>query len=115
MLTRGQSRLLTALGAIALLLVVCNVVLYGVNRGAQAELGRQQQFIQQTVPLENLYREMVKALAEQAMGSGDRQVMDMLSAQGMSFSMHKAASAPEAAAPPKGEKADKADKAEKKK
>ena len=91
MLSRWQFNLLTALGAAALLLVLFNSVLFTLNRDAQGELNRQQQFIQQTVPLEGLYRDIVKALAETAVKGNDRQVLDMLAAQGLNVSVQKPA------------------------
>jgi hypothetical protein len=91
MLSRWQFNLLTALGALALLLAIGNGVLFTQNRSAQGALNQQQQFIQQTVPLENLYREIVKTLAETAVKSNDRQVLDMLAAQGLNVTVNGAA------------------------
>jgi phosphoserine phosphatase len=91
MLSKWQFNLLTTLGVLALLLAVGNGVLFMQNRSAQGALNQQQQFIQQTVPLENLYREIVKTLAETAVKSNDRQVLDMLSAQGLNVTVNGAA------------------------
>lgn len=88
MLTRWQFNLLTALGAAALVLVVAGAALSAQNRAAQGALVQRQQFIQQTVPLEGLYRDIVKALAEMAVKGNDRQVFDMLSAQGLSVTVN---------------------------
>ena len=104
MLSRFQFNLLTALGSAALLLVAFNSVLFTLNRDAQGELNRQQQFIQQTVPLEGLYRDIVKALAEMAVKGNDRPVLDMLAAQGLNVSVQKAAVTPAEAAPSNAEK-----------
>lgn len=104
MLSRFQSNLLTALGAFALLLVLFNSALFTLNRAAQAELNRQQQFIQQTVPLEGLYRDIVKALAEMAVKGNDRKVLDMLAAQGLNVSVQKPAVTPAEPAPSNAEK-----------
>jgi hypothetical protein len=86
MLSQPQSRLLTTLGALAVLLVLANATLFMQNRGRQATLGERQQFVQQTVPLESLYRDIVRSLADAAVKSNDRQVLDMLAAQGLSVS-----------------------------
>jgi hypothetical protein len=83
-----QFRLLTAIGALALVLVLVNGTLFVVNRGSQAEISARQQFIQQTVQLEGLYREIVKALAELAVKNGDTQIVQMLAAQGISVSVN---------------------------
>ena len=64
MLSRWQFNLLTASGVIAVLLVLANSTLFVLNRQSQDALSQRQQFIQQTVPLEGLYRDIVKALAE---------------------------------------------------
>lgn len=88
MLNKWQYKLLTALGALALLLAIANAVLFTGNRAAQAELAQRQQFVQQTAPLEGLYRDIVKALAEMAVKGNDKQVLDMLAAQGLSVTVN---------------------------
>ena len=104
MLSKWQFNLLTVLGIAALLLVIANLVLSTLNRNGQIALNQQQAFIQQTVPLEGLYRDILKALAEMAVKSNDRQVLDMLSAQGLSVSMNSPVTAPIEPAPQKSEK-----------
>jgi hypothetical protein len=104
MLSKFQFNVLTALGAAALLLVLFNSVLFTLNRDAQSDLNRQQQFIQQTVPLEGLYRDIVKALAETAVKGNDRKVLDMLAAQGLNVSVHKPTATPAEPAPSNTEK-----------
>ncbi len=95
MLNKWQYNLLTALGALALMLAIANATLFTNNRSAQAELAQRQQFIQQTGPLEGLYRDIVKALAEMAVKGNDKQVLDMLAAQGLSVTVNT----PDAPAP----------------
>ena len=104
MLLKWQSKLLTALGIAALLLVLTNAMLFTQNRNAQAALNQRQQFIQQSVPLEGLYREIVKALAEMAIKGNDRQVLDMLAAQGLNVTVNGAAASPVESVLRKGEK-----------
>jgi hypothetical protein len=96
MLTRAQYLVLVVLAALALLLVVANGVVFSLNRGVQAEVNSRQQFVQQSVQLEGLYREIVKALAELAVKNGDQQIVQMLAAQGINVSVN---SPPTAAAP----------------
>ena len=105
MLTKWQYNLLTALGALALLLAITNATLFTANRRLQGELAQRQQFIQQTGPLEGLYRDIVKALAEMAVKGNDKQVLDMLSAQGLNVTVNTPDASAGAAAPAK--KADK--------
>ena len=88
MVLKWQFNLLTALSAAALLLVLSNALLFTQNRHAQGTLGQRQQFIQQTVPLEGLYRDIAKALAELAVKGNDRQVLDMLATQGLSVTVN---------------------------
>lgn len=85
MLSKWQHRLLSALGAAALLLVIVNALMFKLNRDAQSTLAQRQQFIQQTVPLEGLYRDIVKSLAEMAVKGNDKPLFDMLTAQGLTF------------------------------
>ncbi len=97
MLSKWQFNLLNVLALVAIALVIANGVLFKQNRGDQAELNQRQQFIQQTAPLEGLYREIVKALADLAIKSDDRAVLDMLGAQGISVTVN--GPAPTSAAP----------------
>src|SRR5271154_3670703 len=77
MLSKWQHNLLVGLGALAVLLVVANGVLFTQNRAAQAALNRRQAFVQQTVPLEGLYNEIVKTLAQMGVKGNDRQMLNM--------------------------------------
>ena len=99
MLARWQSNTLIVLGALALLLAVVNATLFTLNRESQAEIAQRQQFIQQSVALESLYREIVKALAELGARGNDRALLDILAAQGLSVSVGGAAAAPTPAVP----------------
>jgi hypothetical protein len=98
MLSKWQFHVLNALAVLALALVVANGVLFKQNRSEQSAFNQRQQFIQQTVPLETLYREIVKALADLAVKSNDRAVLDMLGSQGISVTVNTPAPAPAPAA-----------------
>ena len=104
MLLKWQFNLLTALGALAMLLALGNAVLFTLTRDAQSSLAQRQQFIQQTVPLEGLYRDMVKALAEMGVKANDPQLLGVLSAQGLSVKVNAVASKANEAPPRKSEK-----------
>jgi len=110
MLNKWQYNLLTALGALALILAITNAALFTGNRTAQAELAQRQQFVQQTGPLEGLYRDIVKALAEMAVKGNDKQVLDMLAAQGLSVTVNTPDSPAAAGAAPAAAPAKKGDK-----
>jgi len=96
MLSRSQFVTLMALAVAAVALAIGNMWLVTRTRDTQLELGQRQQFIQQSVALETLYRDIVKALAELGVKSGDRQVLDLLAAQGINLSYQGAAPAPAA-------------------
>ena len=99
MLSKWQHNLLVGIGALAVLLVIANGVLFTQNRATQASLNRRQAFVQQTVPLEGLYNEIVKSLAQMAVKDNDRQMLNMLAAQGLTITVNAPAAAPVAAAP----------------
>src|SRR5438552_2320370 len=98
MLKKNEFWILTALAAIGLLISIANMILFGQNRAAQAEVTQRAQYIQQAAQLEPLYREMVKALGELAIRNNDTQLRDMLAKQGITLNMPSAAP-PAAAAP----------------
>ena len=87
MLLRWQFIVLTVLGAVALALVLVNAGLFTLNREAHTALGQRQQYVQQTVALEALYRDIVKALAELAVKGNDPQLLAVLGAQGLSVTV----------------------------
>ena len=103
MLRAWQHRVLVVLGVLALVLVIANGLLFTHNRSVQLEVNGRQQYLQQTVGLESLYRDIVKALAELGVKNNDPQLLQMLAAQGINVSVTPSA-APAPAAPPAGTK-----------
>lgn len=104
-MTRAQFRISSAAGAACLALAIANFVLARANLAAQAEVNARQQYVQQSVQLEGLYRELVRALAELAARGSDEQVRTMLAGHGITYTVNVAASpaAPAASAmPPAG-------------
>jgi hypothetical protein len=93
MLKRWQFNALTGLGALSLLLALVNATMFLVNRDAQAALAQSQQYIQQSLALEGLYRDIVKALAESGTRGNDRAMLDILAAQGLSVTVNGSATA----------------------
>lgn len=89
MLKPWQYFTLVALGVAALVLVLTNAMLYSSNRARQVEINQRQVFLQQTASLEGLYREMVKALADLAVRSGDKRVLEALASQGISVTVNQ--------------------------
>jgi len=99
-LNRLQYWAVTAVAATVLLLAVVNVSLAALNRGQQGEVGVRQQYVQQSVQLEGLYREIVRALAELGARNNDLDVRALLQRHGISYTVNPpAAAAPAATAP----------------
>lgn len=97
-MTTLQYWIATVLGACCVALVAANVALGYGNKGLQADIGLRQQYVQQSVQLEGLYREIVRALAELGARNNDNDVKAMLQRHGISYSVNTPA-APAGAAP----------------
>ena len=63
------------------------------NAKARAEVNQRQQFVQQSVQLEGLYKEIVRALAEMGARNNDGDVKAMLQKNGITYTPNVAASA----------------------
>lgn len=84
-MSRVQFALLTALSLLFAALVAGVLVLASMNRGLQVEVAGRQHFVQQSVQLEGLYREIARALAELGARNNDSQVRDMLGRHGITY------------------------------
>lgn len=93
MMTRMQFWLTTALGIACLLLVSINIVLVRDNQATRNDISLRQQYVQQSVQLEGLYREIVRSLAELAARNKDADVTAMLQRHGISFNVAPAGAA----------------------
>lgn len=100
MLRLWQFNVLLLIGAVALALAAVNGALLMHNRSVQTDINLRQQYLQQTVGLDGLYRDVVRALAELAVKNNDAQLLQMLAAQGINVSVTPAAVPPAAAAAP---------------
>lgn len=94
MLGRIQFWTLSALAALTALLIAANMFRFSENRRLQAEVNERGQFIQQTVPLEALSREIALALAQLGVREQDEQITALLSSLGITVTV----TAPEPAA-----------------
>lgn len=83
-----QHGLLSTLGGLALAAAVAGIGLAQYNAGLRRQIGDQQQYIQQSVQLEGLYREMVRALAELSARSGDEPLRALLQRHGIQYSVN---------------------------
>ena len=90
------------LAGLALLLMASSLTLGAMNRSLQAEVAVRQQFVQQSLQLEALYREIIRALAELGARNNDQNLRDMLQRHGITYNLNApaAAAGPGAAAPP---------------
>lgn len=98
-MTRIQYWIAVALGAACLAAMAANLTLGWSNQSSRADIGQRQQYVQQSVQLEGLYREMVRALAELSARHGDEALRALLQRHGIN--VNPSAPAPAAAAPPK--------------
>lgn len=87
-MNRLQFSLATALGALCLLMAGANVTLSALNRGLQGDIAQRQQYVQQSVQLEGLYREIIRALAELGARNNDQDVRALLQRHGISYSVN---------------------------
>jgi hypothetical protein len=100
MLSKTEFWILTLLAVVVAALVGVNMVLFGKNRQAQLEVNQRALFIQQTVPLETLSREIAVALAQLGVRSHDEQIRALLSSLGITVTVNApAAPAGQPAAP----------------
>ena len=101
-MTRAQYWIVTSLAALCVAIMALNVTLSSLNRSRQAEVAQRQQYVQQSVQLESLYREIVRALAELAARNNDDDVRTLLQRHGISYTVNPAAApAPPQSAPRK--------------
>jgi hypothetical protein len=83
MLSKLEFWILTALAALVAALVAVNMYVFRENRQLQTEVNQRALFIQQTVPLEALSREIAVALAQLGVRSQDAQIQALLSSLGI--------------------------------
>ena len=93
MLKPIQFWVLAGVAMLGLILVAVNIRLVVLNRAGQASISSRTQYLQQSMQLQNLYQEIVKALADLAVRNKDEQLRDLLSRNGMSISTTPTAAA----------------------
>lgn len=86
MLKDNEFWTLTAAGLVAIVLGLVNGYLFLGNRSLQQEASQRAQYVQQSIALEGLYREIVQGLADRALRTRDDQVRDLLAAEGINVS-----------------------------
>jgi len=99
MLEPREFWVLLAGAAVCLVLAVVNMVLLTGNRARQAEVNERAQFIQQSIQLEGLYRDMARALGDLAVRNNDNALRDLLAGEGFTLAPNPPAAAPTEQAP----------------
>ncbi len=79
-------RLLDVLAVLTLPLVGVNMYLVYTNQALQREVSDRQQFIAQSVQIQQLTRDLVNALANLAVKNKDEQIRQLLTSRGITFS-----------------------------
>lgn len=82
-MSKLQFWIVTAVAALGLVTTAANIALLTHNRGVQAEVSQRQQFVQQSLQLETLYREIVRALSELAARQNDDALRAVLQKHGV--------------------------------
>jgi len=88
MSSRTQVLLLRVIAWSVLALVMANIVLAQTNRGLALKNVAKQQFIQGTVTLEGINKEIVNALVELSVKKQDDQLRSLLATNGITFNVN---------------------------
>lgn len=98
-MSKTQFWIANVVGAACLMLLAAQLSLVALNRGLRADIETRQQYVQQSLQLEGLYREIVRALAELGARNNDEQVRGLLQQHGISYTVNPpaAVAAPAAA------------------
>ena len=83
MLERWQWWVTIVVALLTALMAGYTMMLFSQNRAAQGEFARRAQFVQQSIQLEALYRDIVKALADLSVRNQDKALNDLLVSQGI--------------------------------
>ena len=75
----------STLAGLALVLVAASLSFGAMNRNLQAEVNLRQQYVQQSLQLETLYREIIRTLAELGARNNDQSLREMLQRHGISY------------------------------
>lgn len=83
MTKRWQSWVLSVIGAACVVLVGVNMVLYSRNQALQNNVNRQNEYLQQSVQLQALYRQIVQAVTTLSVRNNDPKLQALLTEQGI--------------------------------
>ena len=96
-MSKLQYYTVTLIAAACFAAMLASTILGYNNAKARADVNQRQQFVQQSVQLEGLYKEIVRALAEMGARNNDGDVKAMLQKNGITYTAN--ASAPGSPAP----------------
>ena len=100
-MTRTQYLIVTVIAGLCFATMLANIGM-GLNNGAaRTEVNQRQQFVQQSVQLEGLYKEIVRSLAEMGARNNDGDVKAMLQKHGITYNVNPPATPAAPAAPPR--------------
>ena len=99
-MSKTQYWILTLIAGAAFLVTLVNIALGVTNGNARTDVNQRQQFVQQSVQLEGLYKDIVRSLAELGARNNDGDVKAMLQKHGITYNVTPPANAPAPAAAP---------------
>jgi len=76
---------MTILAGVTLALVIVNIVLALGNQSIQTEVSERQQFIAQSIQLQELNRQVITVLANMALKTNDQQLINLLTSSGVNL------------------------------
>lgn len=100
MLKQWEFTALILLAVCTTIVVLFNMQQFGSNRELQFEVNQRAQFVQQTVPLETLSREIALALAQLGVRSQDEQIRALLNSLGITVNVNQPPAASLPTTPP---------------
>ncbi len=87
-MNRVQFGVVTGVAGLALVMMAASATLAVMNRSLQQDIGQRQQYVQQSVQLEGLYREIVRSLAELGARNNDQDLRALLQRNGITYTVN---------------------------
>jgi hypothetical protein len=87
-MTKVQYWIVTAITAACFAAMAADIALTYTNGASRNDVNLRQQFVQQSVQLEGLYKEIVRALAELGARNNDSDVKAMLQKHGITYNVN---------------------------
>ena len=87
MLARWQFWVTTVVALLVALTAGYSMMLFTQNRASQTQLSQRAAYVQQSLQLTGVYREMVEGLGNVAVRNQDKALIDLLASQGITVSV----------------------------